>query len=586
MWARPRRGALGLRGRIVGRGAGHDRWRRWAWRRWPCSGRSSIRCATPRSTTLQSRSSAGTRSHAARSARRRFDPSARRSTPRSSRLHPVGTFPGHAAGASISPDSGRRRAQRSGLHEEGAAASDTDQRPGAKPAGRDRRGGGRPAGLRGPRAKRRTSSPAPAGSDIAKADPHDDVDEAFRTRSTGLQLRHDRRHPVVREAIPFTTHGLNARHPEHWVLVVRKPLDTAERRGDDGAPRRSSTPPWPALALTLLLGIPLSATIVRRLRRLHHAALQLAADGPPVALPADRRRDEVGDLGRAFDQMQHRLQQQEEARRAFVSTASHELRTPLASLDGMLELLVRRPRQRRSRPGRRALAARASPHPVAPAGPPGRRPARSEPARRPGPAALRAGRARRAEPGGAGRVRAGHRGARDRLDARRLRRPGVGPRRSRGDRADRADPARQRGSGQPPGRRDHRRAAQRRAGLGHRPRRGSRGGGRGARADLRALPARPCHGRDARASGSAWPSAASWPSGWGASSCSSARRSRALPSPCDCRSPPRRRRSRSRWCRAGAAHGVAGTVRTGYPAPGTPSAARPNAGEATGLRGF
>jgi signal transduction histidine kinase len=37
--------------------------------------------------------------------------------------------------------------------------------------------------------------------------------------------------------------------------------------------------------------------------------------------------------------MQQRLQQQEEARRAFVSTASHELRTPLASLDGMLELL-------------------------------------------------------------------------------------------------------------------------------------------------------------------------------------------------------------------------------------------------------
>jgi signal transduction histidine kinase len=37
--------------------------------------------------------------------------------------------------------------------------------------------------------------------------------------------------------------------------------------------------------------------------------------------------------------MQHQLQQQERARRAFVATASHELRTPLASLDGMLELL-------------------------------------------------------------------------------------------------------------------------------------------------------------------------------------------------------------------------------------------------------
>jgi signal transduction histidine kinase len=93
------------------------------------------------------------------------------------------------------------------------------------------------------------------------------------------------------------------------------------------------------LALTLILGIPLSATIVRRLHRLRQAATQLAHDGPPVKVPAARARDEVGDLARAFDQMQHQLMQQEEARRAFVSTASHELRTPLASLDGMLELL-------------------------------------------------------------------------------------------------------------------------------------------------------------------------------------------------------------------------------------------------------
>jgi signal transduction histidine kinase len=38
--------------------------------------------------------------------------------------------------------------------------------------------------------------------------------------------------------------------------------------------------------------------------------------------------------------MQERLREQEEGRRAFVSTASHELRTPVASLQIMLDLLI------------------------------------------------------------------------------------------------------------------------------------------------------------------------------------------------------------------------------------------------------
>jgi signal transduction histidine kinase len=174
--------------------------------------------------------------------------------------------------------------------------------------------------------------------DIAKKDSFDDVAAAFRTQHRQYTFGSIGGTQVVREAIPFTTRGLSPGHPEHWVLAVRKPLDTLS---DAVATVRRAFlyAALAGLALTLLLGIPLSATIVRRLRRLRHAALQLAAQGPPVDVPADRRRDEVGDLGRAFDQMQQRLQHQEEARRAFVSTASHELRTPLASLDGMLELL-------------------------------------------------------------------------------------------------------------------------------------------------------------------------------------------------------------------------------------------------------
>jgi signal transduction histidine kinase len=95
-----------------------------------------------------------------------------------------------------------------------------------------------------------------------------------------------------------------------------------------------------AILLTVLVAIPLAGRLVSRLQRLRAAALQLAIGGNVAGIPADRARDEVGDLARSFSIMQRRLRQQEEARRAFVATASHELRTPLASLEGMLELLA------------------------------------------------------------------------------------------------------------------------------------------------------------------------------------------------------------------------------------------------------
>ncbi len=141
-------------------------------------------------------------------------------------------------------------------------------------------------------------------------------------------------------ALPFQTTAIfgSTPVPQHWVLIVRKSL--AEVRTAFAAVRTAFLyAGLVALALTLILGIPLSARIVRRLRVLRHVALRLAHGGPEVEIPVDRARDEVGDLARSFALMQTQLQHQEEARRAFVATASHELRTPLATLDGMLELL-------------------------------------------------------------------------------------------------------------------------------------------------------------------------------------------------------------------------------------------------------
>jgi len=171
-----------------------------------------------------------------------------------------------------------------------------------------------------------------------------DVVQAFQTgRPVGSFGTSDGQQ-VARLARPVLigAHGLPAasgRNAVHtYVLAIRKPIP--EVAGAVAVVRRAFiTAALAGLVLTLLMGIPLAARLVRRLRTLSQAALRLADGGPAVQVPVDRVRDEVGDLARTLVTMQLQLQHQEEARRAFVATASHELRTPLTSLDGMLELL-------------------------------------------------------------------------------------------------------------------------------------------------------------------------------------------------------------------------------------------------------
>ncbi len=182
--------------------------------------------------------------------------------------------------------------------------------------------------------------------DIVNSDPYNDVAAAFRTgkRQNGFGSIDGTDYALI--AIRFQTsaaasRGAARQKPRlYWVLAIRKSI--AEIPGAVSAIQTAFlTAALAGLALTLILAIPLSATLVRRLRRLRQAALRLAREGPAgtARVPVDRARDEVGDLARTFATMQRQLQHQEEARRAFVATASHELRTPLASLDGMLELL-------------------------------------------------------------------------------------------------------------------------------------------------------------------------------------------------------------------------------------------------------
>jgi signal transduction histidine kinase len=169
----------------------------------------------------------------------------------------------------------------------------------------------------------------PRSSDSPGVDPYDDATHVLQTGKAVYSFGSVDGAEYARAAVPIKP---------GFVLTVRRPID--EIPAAVHAVRTAFlTAALAGLALTLILAIPLAATLVRRLRRLRQSALQLAQEGPGVDVPVDRARDEVGDLARTFALMQTQLRHQEEARRAFVATASHELRTPLTSLEGMLELL-------------------------------------------------------------------------------------------------------------------------------------------------------------------------------------------------------------------------------------------------------
>jgi signal transduction histidine kinase len=93
-----------------------------------------------------------------------------------------------------------------------------------------------------------------------------------------------------------------------------------------------------ALTIALLAGMLASSYMARRLRRLENAAKDVAAGNFKEPLVVDSE-DEIGQLTRAFNQMQDRLGRADQARKAFIANASHELRTPLFSLSGYVELM-------------------------------------------------------------------------------------------------------------------------------------------------------------------------------------------------------------------------------------------------------
>ena len=93
-----------------------------------------------------------------------------------------------------------------------------------------------------------------------------------------------------------------------------------------------------ALMVALLVGWAAAHAVTHRLSQLEQGAQRIALGefGTPIG---DDSPDELGQLARAFDLMQTRLDRADRVRKEFVANASHELRTPLFTLGGFLELL-------------------------------------------------------------------------------------------------------------------------------------------------------------------------------------------------------------------------------------------------------
>jgi signal transduction histidine kinase len=101
-----------------------------------------------------------------------------------------------------------------------------------------------------------------------------------------------------------------------------------------------------AVAVAIAVGLLLARQLTAPLRELTHAVQQLAhwrpnrpnvLDVPQVGI---RSRDEIGELGQAFDQMARSLAEQEKLRRDLMADIAHELRTPLTVIRGDLEALL------------------------------------------------------------------------------------------------------------------------------------------------------------------------------------------------------------------------------------------------------
>ena len=158
------------------------------------------------------------------------------------------------------------------------------------------------------------------------------ADAAARSGQTRIGGEPSREGELGQVAVPIRDDGTVSR-----VAVFSAPMADVQ---DNVALIRRQIFIAGALGLLLALagGFVVSRSMAGRVRVLERGAGQVAGGDFTAVFPTGKD-DELGQLARALDDMQHQLARLESARRRFIATASHELRTPIFSIGGFLELM-------------------------------------------------------------------------------------------------------------------------------------------------------------------------------------------------------------------------------------------------------
>ena len=175
---------------------------------------------------------------------------------------------------------------------------------------------------------------AGAGPNFAVADPTGHVLASKTGELVGDVLPAN----VLAQGIPMTLDGRVI-----GILLNVRPVDAVfDAQGQAFLRQVQRSLAWAVLlaaALSLGLGVFVSRLLTAPLARLTGAAQAIAAGDLSQRVQV-RSKDEIGDLGTAFNGMAASLAEAETLRRNLIADVSHELRTPLTIIQGSIQAIL------------------------------------------------------------------------------------------------------------------------------------------------------------------------------------------------------------------------------------------------------